>query len=188
MSHQSQRSVTITRAKVDGNAGGGALIDNRLGTGGVTITNSSFNNNASDMTDRVGGLTVATRGSVSLTGVTVYGTTGGEFGLYVLQSGKLNIKNSVFSNNSTYGINNVYSLATAIPTAAITLSNVVMENNVFGNSFYTMGAVSFTGVNANNNGNRTFIQTSNLGGGVCTWAGSGTVIIKNSSFDENCWS
>ncbi len=90
-------SVTINRAKVDGNAGGGALIDNRLGTAGVTITNSSFNNNVSDMIGHVGGLSIATRGTVSLTGVTVYGNTGGEPGLFIHQSSTLSIKNSVFS-------------------------------------------------------------------------------------------
>ncbi len=178
-------SVTINRAKVDGNADGGALIDNRLGTAGVTITNSSFNNNVSDVTVHAGGLAIATRGSVNLTGVTAYGNTGGEPGLFIQQSGALSIKNSVFSNNAGYGINNTYAWLGTIPTASITLSNVVMENNTNGNQFFTKGAVSFTGVTANNNGARTFIETCNQIAGVCDWAGSGTVTIKNSFFDGN---
>lgn len=178
-------SVTINRAKVDGNAGGGALIDNRLGTAGVTITNSSFNNNVSDAVEFVGGLSIATRGSVSMTGVTAYGNTGGQPGLFIHQSGALTIKNSVFSNNAGYGFNNTYALATTIPTASITLSNVVMNGNTYGNQFFTKGAVSFTGVSANANYARTFIETCNQVGGVCEWAGSGVVTIKNSSFDAN---
>lgn len=178
-------AVIINRARVDGNAGGGAIIDNRLGTAGVTITNSSFNNNVSDAVDYVGGLSIATRGSVSLTGVTAYGNTGGQPGLFIHQSGALSIKNSVFSNNAGYGITNNYALALTIPTANITLTNVVMNDNTIGNQFYTKGAVSFTGVTANGNDARTFIETCNQVGGVCDWAGSGTVTIKNSNFDGN---
>lgn len=179
-------SITLKNVDSSDNAGAGAYLNNSAGTSGVTITNSSFNNNNSwnSATWPTGGLSIFTRGSVSLTGVTAYGNAGGQPGLFIQQSGTIAIKNSVFSENDGAGFSNWYDLATADPAANITLTNVSMDGNGF-NEFYTKGAISFTGVSASGNTDWTYIDTCNEDGGVCEWAGSGAVTIKNSTFVGN---
>ncbi len=176
-------SVTINRAKVDGNAGGGAIINNRLGTAGVTITNSSFNNNVSDTVEHVGGLTIATRGALNLTGITTYGNTGGEPGLFIQQSGTLIIKNSVSAGNGGPGIANT--TAFDDPIANFTLQNVTASNNAVGIALTTKGNITLSGVHADGNGAyNAFFNTCQAAAGECTWLGSGKVTISNSSFND----
>src|SRR5690606_28187911 len=87
-------SITLKNVDSSDNAGAGAYLNNSAGTSGVTITNSSFNNNNSwnSATWPTGGLSIFTRGSVSLTGVTAYGNAGGQPGLFIQQSGTIAIK------------------------------------------------------------------------------------------------
>ncbi len=179
-------SVTIARAEVDGSMNGGGAIDNTLGTYGVTITNSSFSQNTSNTTSHVGGLKIATRGAVSLTGVTAYGNTGGEPGFFIQQSGALSIKNSVFAHNDGWGLSNDYTISTIAPVSTITLANVFANGNADGIWLQTKGAISLSDINASNNANTgAILDTCHVNGAVCEWAGSGAVTIKNSFFDEN---
>ena len=181
-------AVTITRARVNGNVGGGALIDNTLGTYGVTITNSSFSNNTSNAADQVGGLTIITRGPVSLTGVTAFGNTGGQPGVFIQQSGAITVKDSVFSGNAGFGISNYYD-PRPYPTGNISLTNVFADGNWRGMELYTKGAITLSGVSASGNpgssGNAAYLETCLWTGTSCELGGTGTVTIKNSFFDEN---
>ncbi len=121
-------SVILNRVEADGSASGGAYINNSTGPTGVTITNSSFNNNGSDAIYYVGGLTIATKGAISLDGVTGIGNTGGWPGLFIYRASTVSIKNSVFSNNASFGIYNGFSSYSGIePTGNITLLNVICE-------------------------------------------------------------
>ncbi len=180
-------TVTINRAKVNGNAGGGALIDNTAGTGGVTITNSSFDYNASDMVDYIGGLTISTKGAIVIDGVTASHTTGGQGGVFIQRSGALTIKNSVFNNNSGFGVTNDWSVSGITPTAAISLTNVYASSNQAGMDLYTKGDITLTGVHSdlNTSGQGASLNTCIQSAGVCTWLGTGKVTIKDSSFDGN---
>lgn len=180
--------ITINRAKVDGSAGGGALIDNTLGTYGVTITNSSFSNNTSNAADQVGGITIITRGPVSLTGVTAFNNTGGQPGVFIRQSGAITIKDSVFSGNAGFGLSNYYGLL-SYPIGNISLTNVFADGNWRGMELFTKGAITLSGVSASGNvgssGNAAYLETCLWTGSSCEPGGTGTVTIKNSYFDEN---
>ncbi len=183
--------VTINRAKVNGNPGGGALIDNTLGVGtaGVTITNSSFDNNGSNVTDHVSGLTIASKGAVSIDGITASNLTGGESAVFIRQSGALTVKNSVFNNNDGLGLTNDWSVSTIVPTGAIIISNVYAtdhNNSADGLRLYTKGNITLTGVHADkNDGRGAFLDTCGYSGGICTWSGTGVVTIKDSTFERN---
>ncbi|NTW08536.1 MAG: hypothetical protein HGA28_03090, partial [Anaerolineaceae bacterium] len=184
-------SVILNRVEADGSASGGAYINNSTGATGVTITNSSFNNNGSDAVYYVGGLTIATKGAISLDGVTGIGNTGGWPGLFIYQGGTVSIKNSVFSNNASFGIYNGFSSYSGIqPTGNITLLNVIANNNdQSGIGLATKGNISLTGVTANQNGYRgADLETCYSSGVACLWLGTGAVTITNSEFnDNNSW-
>ncbi len=184
-------SVILNRVEADGSASGGAYINNSTGATGVTITNSSFNNNGSDAVYYVGGLTIATKGAISLDGVTGIGNTGGWPGLFIYQGGTVSIKNSIFSNNASIGIYNGFSSFSGIePTGNITLLNVIANNNdQTGIGLATKGNISLTGVTANQNGHRgADLETCYSSGVACLWLGTGAVTILNSEFnDNNSW-
>ncbi len=181
-------TVIINRAKVNGNTGGGALINNTAGTAGVTVTNSSFDYNGSDTTDHVAGLTIATKGAVSIDGITASHNTGAEPGVFLRQSGAVTIKNSVFNHNGGFGVTNEWSISGIAPTAAISLTNVYASSNQAGMDLYTKGNITLTGVHADNNigGQGASLMTCYENTtGACTWLGTGAVTIKDSSFNGN---
>ncbi len=173
---------------MNGNPDGGALINNTAGTAGVTVTNSSFDYNGSDTTDHVAGLTIATKGAVSIDGITASHNTGAEPGVFLRQSGAVTIKNSVFNINGGFGVTNEWSISGIAPTAAISLTNVYASSNQAGMDLYTKGNITLTGVHADNNfgGQGASLMTCYENTtGACTWLGTGAVTIKDSSFNGN---
>lgn len=178
-------SITLKNVDSSDNTGGGAYLNNTYGTSGVTIINSSFNNNDGWVTQHVGGISIATRGVVSITGISTSFNYGGESGLFIQQSGAVSIKNGLFNDNDGYGISNDFSFLNVIPTGNITLTNVIMDYNFLGNKFFTKGSVSFTDVCASANRQGNLIDTCNSTSGECEWTGTGTVTIKNSRFEHN---
>jgi hypothetical protein len=123
-------TVTVDGIDASGNTGigsDGLAIDNTAGTGTVTVTNSTLNNNGYD------GLSVVSNGNVYLSGLTVGNatvagdpTTGGNrFGAFVETSGTgtINVETSTFSNNSGNG------LVAVTDSGNITLSAVYAEAN-----------------------------------------------------------
>jgi len=183
-------AVIINRAKVNGNAGGGVLINNTTGSAGVTVTNSSFDYNGSDTIDHVAGLTIATKGAVSFDGITASHNSGAEPGVFLRQSGAVTIKSSVFNENAGFGVTNDYSYAITpgfVPTGNITFQNVYASYNAMGGmDLYTKGNISLTAVHADVNGAQgASLNTCRNVGGVCTWLGTGVVTIKDSTFQDN---
>jgi hypothetical protein len=174
--------VILNRVKADYNAEGGALIKS---TSNVTITNSSFDRNDPDYGEMVGGLKISANGVVLLDGVSASHNAGNLAGVSISRASSITIKNSIFSNNSTTcGLS--YSYFGDAPSPNITLTNVYLNGNRVGLSLYAKGNISLTGVHAD--GNSYYgaeLDTCNQSGGICTWAGTGVVTIKDSSFDEN---
>ncbi len=143
-------SVTLTNVDSSHNAGGGAYIDNSAGTAGVTITNSSFDDNDGYAIGsyQSNGLRINTRGAVSMTAVTLSRNVGTLPGLRISQASSVTIKNSVFDNNSaSYGLE-AYGLT---GTGAITLQNVYVDQNKYGYKPRTPGNITLTNVSASRN-------------------------------------
>lgn len=180
-------AVIFNRVKANNNINGGAWIDNTAGTAGVTITNSSFDyNDVSAVLPDLLGLTIKTKGTVSIDGISVSHNTGvSAAALYVSTPGTLTIKNSVVNNNpDSMGIQNDI---LAVSSGAITLSNVFSNFNNQGIGLFTKGNITLTGVHADiNDYQGAIIDTcaENMTG-ACTWLGSGVVTIKDSTFYDN---
>lgn len=179
-------AVTLNRVKSDNNPNGGAYIDNRAGSGGVTITGSSFNYNDDHASLPVSGLTIYTKGTLTIDGITA---SNNDYwpGLYIVQSGAVTIKNSVFNyNTGNFGIANNETWDPA-PAGAITLTNVYAMHNTAGLWLNTKGNMTLTGVHAdeNNYQGATLNTCYEAGMGACTWLGTGKVTIKDSTFDNN---
>ncbi len=79
-------AVILNRVKSDNNINGGTYIDNRDGTAGVTITNSSFDYNDAHPSVPLGGLVIYTKGAVSIDGISSSHNTGGQPGLVSFHS------------------------------------------------------------------------------------------------------
>jgi putative surface-exposed virulence protein len=87
--------------------GGGALINNQLGAGTVSITNSSFSSNI----QALGGLRVHSAKAISLTGVQASLNSGGigadidNYHGLMSATDAVSISKSFFDHNRTYGLN-----------------------------------------------------------------------------------
>jgi hypothetical protein len=175
-------SVTLKNVDSSVNAGGGTYIDNSTGVAGVTISNSSFNDNLGDASIYpTSGIHIITRGPVSITAVTSSRNAGTYPGLMIEQASSVTIKDSVFSNNNpavSVGVN-VKNL-----NGAITLQNVYADGNRFGMLLSTRGNITLTGVSAS--GNTDLGATLDTCWGTpCTAGGTGKVTINGGHFDGN---
>lgn len=175
--------VILNRVTASHNANGGAWIDNRDGTTGVTITNSTFDYNDRHGTANLNGISIMSNGAVLIDGISISHTTGAGNALYVLTPRSLNIKNSVFDSNlQCEGI----TVDEFTMVSGISLTNVYSTNNWEGMWLYTPGNISLTGVHADGNIYRgAYVGTCNEVSGLCTLTGTGVVTIKNSTFDGN---
>jgi hypothetical protein len=176
-------AVILNRVKVNDNQGGGAVIDNTNGSAGVTITNSSFDANKFTSSGGMSGLYIATRGALLIDGVSASRNLNGRHGLYIYKSGAVTIKNSVFNDNTEHGILNDYG---NIPTGTLTLNNVYAQDNASnGIQLYNKGNIVLSGVHADGNYVGGIFDNCLQSAGACSWLGSGTVTITDSTFDHN---
>jgi hypothetical protein len=166
-------SVTLKNIDSSSNPGAGAFISNLAGTAGVTVTNSSFDENF------YSGLEITSNGAVVLSGVSASGNTGTYGGMLVDHAGSVTITNGVFNDNTAGEGLTIKDL-----TGNITLTNVYADGNKGGMTLTTKGNITLTDVSAN--GNTLYgadIDTCN--GTPCVWLGIGKVTIINSNFDDN---
>lgn len=174
-------TITLKNIRSNGNLGGGALLDNSLGTSPVTVTNSSFDGNTGS--NLATGLRINSYGTVTLNGVSASNNTAGSYaGIEIVNSGTLSITNVIANGNINGGIR------TGNLTAAITLKNVNADNNTSGSGLIllTKGNISLTNVSGSGNDNMgARLDTCNPSGGACTWLGTGTVTINGGTFDGN---
>jgi hypothetical protein len=175
-------AVTLKNVDSSGNAGGGAYIDNSTGTAGVSVSNSSFDDNLGNPSySPTGGIHIITGGPVSITGTTVSRNLSLYPGLKIEQASSVTIKDSVFNNNnpaSSYGIY-IQNLS-----GAITLQNVYADGNSYGMLLSTRGNITLTGVSASGN-NILGANLDTCWGTPCTAGGTGKVTINGGHFDGN---
>lgn len=177
-------AIVLNRVKADGNLNGGAWLENLAGTAGVTITNSSFDDNDISSLMSLQGVTISTNGAVLIDGVSVSRSTGATYpALNIIQFGAVTIKNSLFNDNDFFGIGNYLP---ASLTATITLQNVYANGNAAGLHLQAKGNISLTALHADENSSKgAEIDTCNEDANACTSLGSGNVTIKDSTFDGN---
>ncbi len=177
-------ALTLNRVKADKNKGGGSWLENLAGTAGVTITNSSFDENDINAGMSLQGATISTKGAVLIDGVSISRTTGSQPALLINQSGSIIIRNSIFNDNTEF-----FAIANNLPgspTASITLQNVYAIGNAAGLHLQAKGNISLIAVHADENASQgAEIDTCNEVLGACISLGSGMVTIKDSTFNEN---
>ena len=152
LSIYSDGAVTLTNVNANGNYEGGAYIQNNNDTTPslVTVTNSSFNGNFTDVTpNNLGGLEIYSNGAVKLSQVTANGN--GETGVYVDNSGGTSAQ-SVTVTGSLTAIANGYSGLEIYSRGILNLTNLTTNlNGGYGtyidNTYGTPMAVNITGTN-----------------------------------------
>jgi len=186
------KKVNVTGIGEDGNAGrNGIYIDNSYRTGAISISNSSTTGNASN------GIYIRSAGSVTFNGVssTGNGTDGVEtngYGAAITAKG-LTVKNSVFNNNTTDGLNfesysNDGTAAKAIQ-GNVSLSDVLAYNNG-GNGIHILdyGTITLSQVRARGNGaNGAYLDNCNAreDNSVCRYPKAYNISISDSAFNNN---
>lgn len=174
-------AITLNRVSAShSSVSGGALLANTLGTAGITITNSSFDNNG---TSSAGGMLIYTNGAVTINGSSFsYNQTGSALnmpGLYIYQAKSVAIKNTNISGNKNAGLL-VENLA-----GSITLENVFARQNLKnGIVIEASGNITFKSVDASWNLHDGALLDTCFSS-PCTNLGTGKVTISNSHFDDN---
>lgn len=175
-------TVTLTRVKSSGNTmNSGALIDNTTGTSGVTISNSAFETNFQT------GLNINSKGKVTINGISASGNNGD--GANISALGGLDIRNSVFSDNSAEIGTDANGLrAYENVKGNITLINVLANRNENNGLFLgsLTGSITASGLTAaGNGGNGAWLDTCFMDAGVCTSTGTASVTLSSSDFLDN---
>jgi hypothetical protein len=147
--------VILQNVDSSNNGGGGVYIDNYANSiAPVTIKNSSFNNNDGN-NESANGITINTRGVVTLDGVSANGNLGTyhdpvyDQALGALQlnnSGNVTIKNSVFDGNGSWAINTDQNII-----GTVSLDNVYGIGNYAGIGLTAKGNITANNVHANGN-------------------------------------
>ncbi len=129
----SDGNITLSDVTADDNYGGGAYLNNRAGTGGISVESSTFNSNSH-------GLAAYSNGNISLIGVTAgYNKYGGTaldncnaIGLSCTGTGSIFISSSAFNSNDEPGVIGAHSIGlVATSNGDITLSNMTANSNQY---------------------------------------------------------
>jgi hypothetical protein len=201
----SKGQITLNSVNVSFDTGtetDGAVLNNiATGTAGISVTNSSFNNNGAI------GLLIITNGTVSLSGVTAQ--LNGADGLNIGGAGDatalgVTVSNSVFNNNQSYGL-------IMYVTGPIVLTNITAQGNTnfgalvdnhltlnkplvtinstgtFTNNFSNNGG---TGLGVDSNGTISASNTTANGNGtgyfgLLLFTRMGTVTVTNVTANQN---
>ncbi len=166
-------TVTLKNIDSSGNPGAGAFISNSAGTAGITVTNSSFDENF------YSGLEINSNGAVVLSGVSASRNTGSYGGMLVDHAGSVTITNGVFNDNTAGEGLTITDL-----TGNITLTNVYADGNKGGMTLTTKGNITLTDVSASGNA-QYGADLNTCHGTPCEWLGTGKVTITNGTFDDN---
>lgn len=177
-------AITLNRVNVSNNMVDAAVLDNDAGTAGITITNSSFENNG--ITGSGTGLTINSKGAVLLNNVSFFDNQ--QTGLLALTTKSLTIKNSAFARNGDF---TNHALTVQPGSAGL----VWIENSAFRNNYQDAihidlaGDVTLKNLDLFYNYRRgAYINTCNpIGtpGTACTTLGNGNVTVTGSRFDGN---
>jgi len=155
--------ITLTRVRVDANAGSGALLDNRHLTPtpvDVLITLSQFSDNANGH-----GLRVYSDGTITLAGVIASDNTNG-YGAYLNNTAAGTAKNVVMTSGVNEFNDNDWTGLTVLTKGAITLKDITADGNGDGGGYldntYGTAGITLSGVNVfSENAGRGLYASSN---------------------------
>ena len=149
-------NITLTRVEALDDMGIGALLDNRSGTGSVSIMNSQFNNDATFFGSH--SLEVYSNNVINLTNVVAISSDGVLLDNSTASNKAITIKSGLFDNHAYNGLE-------VVSMGPITLTNVSVSGNggvgigygasLDNSSSITAAPVTLTGIN-NFNYNGTF--------------------------------
>ena len=187
-------SVNLTNIDSSGNEGGGAYITTNV-SGSISINTGNFDDNKSIVIangTEINGLVLKTNqsdGAVSLTGISASRNESETIpGLYIVKSGPITIKNSVFNNNHAGGITNL-----APVQQSVTLQNITANANNLciadgcgvGLSLVVNGGVTATNITANQNKSAGMrLDTCKYESSVCQLVNTGKISIINGEFSS----
>jgi len=175
-------TVTLTRVTASGNKGHGASISNTLGTGGVTVRNSKFeDNNNNPAAEQTIGLQITSRGPILLNGVSASRNEGDGIQIFNFSS-SVTIKNTTAANNDTtagFPSGRGIHISSNVGKGAVLLENVQASGNKDSYGIYISvpGSVTVKDTSSNDN----LYDGLNIN----NTAGSGGVRISNSDFSQN---
>jgi hypothetical protein len=174
------------------NHGSGAYLNNCNWNGSactytasVSVTNSKFTGNGKNGVTLGDGVTVISKGTITVGGVTALGNNGS--GLNISSFGTtVTIKNSVFSNNiydaSQDALGNGI-VINPLGVANITLDNVYLLNNQKQGAFIsTLGNVALKNLVVSGNGQEGILITKDF---ATDGNGAKNVTVQNSTFKNN---
>ncbi|MCL5428627.1 MAG: hypothetical protein M1347_02335 [Chloroflexi bacterium] len=194
-------TITLTRVEVSDNDGPGARLDNTAGTKDISITASTFNNNADgdglnvtsnglvtlkDVEATHNGAGGASINNVSLTlkNVTLLGTNVFSenlgHGLEIRSSGQVNLSNLVNNVNGNYGL--------WIDNSSSTKTVIISGTNEFkfnggGLKVLSNGAITINNITATNNSVFEGALIDNSGGLAANVALTGTNVLNFNQLD-----
>ncbi|HUI88840.1 MAG TPA: hypothetical protein VLX61_08945, partial [Anaerolineales bacterium] len=157
------KNITLTNVQSNNGREHGAYLDTTGGTGTVTITNGTFNNNDLGNAWSVGGLLVSSNGAITLTGVTVdnnFNSTGASLDNNSPSGAPVSINSSVFNDNSGSSYQGLHVDSAGV----ITLNTVTAEGNA---------------------GAGAALDNCNYSGSACTTNGKAVTLIGTNIFDSN---
>lgn len=178
-------ALTIKKVAVSNSAGDGIYIYNQYGSGAISINNSSAAGNGKS------GINIYTPGTVTINGTSA--SNNSENGA-VITAKALTVKNSVFNNNTTDGLNFESYSNDGTPAKAVqgnvSLSNVLANSNG-GNGIHILdyGTITLSQVRASGNGaNGAYLDNCNAaseGSNVCRYPKAYNISISDSAFNNN---
>lgn len=178
-------AVTLTNVQANDNNGVGIYIDNSKGTGNISLTHCSANRNG--VSTNSDGLTLTSRGTVSLISVSSNSNT--MYGAYI-NAKSLTAKSGAFNNNGDSGGYGLYFTAYDAGSGSLRgsalLENVTASGNVDdGIYLFVNGGISLNAVNASHNQkNGALLNNCYHSGGACLLP-TATITVRSSRFTDN---
>ena len=174
-------AITLNRVNLNNNPVDGAVLDNDAGTAGITITNSSFENNGTSGAGEA--LTISSKGAVLLNNISLFQNQ--QTGLLATTTKSLTIKNSVFVING----DDTHHALTVQPGSAglVWIENSAFRNNLQDSIHIDLaGDVTLKNLNVESSSRYgAYINTCAPGGvpgTACSVLGNGNVTITGSRF------
>jgi hypothetical protein len=165
---------------------GGAYLNNSANTtrtAGVSITNSSFDENAGNST--ANGVYIRTNDPVSITGSSASRNIGTLSSMWIQDASAITIKSSAFVGNTNH-LGLAADGFSGRLKANVTLQDVYADNNEYGMVIFTYGNITLTNVSASGNTNYgAVLDTCDLSGSCLNTTGTGKVTISGSTFNSN---
>jgi len=185
-------AIVATNLKANGSLGNGAMLENLLIIAPVTLTGSTFdyNNDGDDENGAwVTGLTVQSRGMVTLNGVSASYNNG--TGAFFDIRGGLTVRNSLFVENRDNTNDDTGEMGVGLHVPYTAAGNILIENTLVNNNgttgmrLFTTGNITLTQVSASGNEGSGLMVRSDIPDGDFFRPGAGLLTINNGGFNNN---